>query len=423
MKLETKYLRYLTPEDWRVLEAIDVGSRNHEIVPTPLIEKFANLRSGKGETNRCISDLAKISLISKVRNAKYDGYRLTYNGLDYLALHSMIKNHTFKELITTIGVGKESDIYSALGPNDEPRVLKIHRLGRVSFRSVKNKRDYLRNKHAQSWMYLSKLSAEREWSFMTALHENGFSVPIPYDYTSHCVLMEKVDGFTMKVLREYRYYKRLYNQLMQFIVRLAQYGMIHGDFNEYNIMIKNDGTWDPKKGCGFVVIDFPQCVSIEHPDASFYFQRDVECIRRFFKRRFKYVPKEKDGKRGDNDGWGDNFKHAYPVFERDVQRKSDLDLQVKASGYRSKLNAKDRDLSGAIASMSKDHVESESEDEDEDDNEDDSENVDDEQEVEAQDNNKDDSNDESSENEKIIEALSSGQKLKKDALGNYILDN
>lgn len=31
----------------------------------------------------------------------------------------------------------------------------------------------------------------------------------------------------------------LYDQLMKLIVRLARYGLIHGDFNEYNLMLTN----------------------------------------------------------------------------------------------------------------------------------------------------------------------------------------
>jgi len=45
--------------------------------------------------------------------------------------------------------------------NEEGEVLalKLHRLGRTSFRAVKNKRDYLRSRTSFSWLYLSRLSA------------------------------------------------------------------------------------------------------------------------------------------------------------------------------------------------------------------------------------------------------------------------
>ena len=45
-------------------------------------------------------------------------------------------------------------------------------------------------------------------------------------------------------------YFQVYTRLMQLIVRLAQMGLIHGDFNEFNIII------DEKEK--ITVIDLPQ---------------------------------------------------------------------------------------------------------------------------------------------------------------------
>lgn len=57
------------------------------------------------------------------------------------------------------------DIY-IVGGEEEDRVLKIHRLGRISFRNVKQTRDYLKNRKCSNWLYLSRLSALKEYSFM-----------------------------------------------------------------------------------------------------------------------------------------------------------------------------------------------------------------------------------------------------------------
>ena len=53
------------------------------------------------------------------------------------------------------------------------------------------------------------------------------------------------------------------------------------------------------------LIDFPQMVSTYHPNASWYFDRDVECMRVFFSRRFGFeaaaLPKlATDGVRSDD---------------------------------------------------------------------------------------------------------------------------
>ena len=47
---------------------------------------------------------------------------------------------------------------------------------------------------------------------------------------------------------------------MDLIVRLANHGLIHGDFNEFNLMIGDDGS--------VTMYDFPQMVSTSHPNAQ-----------------------------------------------------------------------------------------------------------------------------------------------------------
>jgi len=71
-----------------------------------------------------------------------------------------------------IGVGKESDIYVVADETGKQRVLKIHRLGRISFRSVKKNRDYLRNRNSASWMYMSRLAAIKEHAFMKVCYRS-----------------------------------------------------------------------------------------------------------------------------------------------------------------------------------------------------------------------------------------------------------
>jgi RIO kinase 2 len=85
-------------------------------------------------------------LIARLCNAKYDGYRLIYGGLDYLALHAHNNQSAVYSVGNQIGVGKESDIFVVASPTGRQLVLKIYRLGRISFRTIKANRDYLRNR-------------------------------------------------------------------------------------------------------------------------------------------------------------------------------------------------------------------------------------------------------------------------------------
>ncbi|KAI0361224.1 RIO1-domain-containing protein [Trametes cingulata] len=313
MKLDATDLRYVTSDEFRVLTAVEMGSKNHEVVPTVLIVKISGLRNGG--VNKLLGSLAKRNLVSRVQNSRYDGYRLTYGGYDFLAMRAMSKRDSVYSVGNQIGVGKESDIYIVADKDGQELVLKLHRLGRISFRAIKSKRDYMGKRKSASWMYMSRLAAEKEYAFMKVLYEHDFPVPRPVDQARHCILMEFIDAYPLRQVADIPSPGALYSELMDLIVRFARAGLIHGDFNEFNILIRRD-TGKP------VVIDFPQMVSTSHKNAEWYFNRDVECIRRFFRRRFRYE------------------SSIYPRFRTIKSEKSDdgseewhLDLVVAASGW------------------------------------------------------------------------------------------
>lgn len=158
----------MTKEDFRVLTAVEMGMKNHELVPAPLIQSIAKLK--RANTFKIIQNLLKHKLILH-KNTKFDGYALNYQGYDYLALRVFMKRGLITKLKSKFGVGKESDIYLCETPSGENIILKLERLGRTSFRAVRNKRDYLKNRTSYNWFYLSRLAAVKEYAFMKALHE------------------------------------------------------------------------------------------------------------------------------------------------------------------------------------------------------------------------------------------------------------
>lgn len=331
-------------------------------MPTPLIEKLSRLRGGPSGVHRSISTLAKVGLIARVKEAKYDGYRLTYGGLDYLALHTHASRKDVYSVGNRIGVGKESDIMVVADHSGKQCVLKIHRLGRISFRTVKSNRDYLKNRAAQSWMYLSRLAAMKEYAFMKALHEEGFPVPSPIAQSRHTIVMSLIDAFPLRQISEVPDPASLYAELISLILRLASHGLIHGDYNEFNILIKEikttaeDGTESIKLEP--VIIDFPQMVSMEHVNAEMYFDRDVNCIKRFFLRRFHFTPTQP----------GPFFKDAKKTVGKNGLTR--LDATVQASGFTKKML---KDLEAAFKKKETEKEEGQEgaeDDEDEDDDED-----------------------------------------------------
>lgn len=142
---------------------------------------------------------------------------------------------------------------------------------------------------------------------------------------------------------------------MQLIVRLAAVGLIHGDFNEFNLMLSPSGH--------VTVIDFPQMISTDHtkakmcakcvrcraqsvgrslfclppsmvslpPSPNRYFDRDVRCVREFIQRRFGFIA------------------DAAPTMD-DVTRTELLDHEVGAYGFNQDTrDAFERELGDGLA--------------------------------------------------------------------------
>jgi len=357
-------MQYLTKEDYRVLTAVEMGSRNHEIVPVSLIANIAKLRYGG--VNRFLTTLCDNRLL--FHNVKtYDGFKLTQLGYDVLALHTLFKRGKICSVSNQIGVGKESDIFLAQTPEGEDVVLKFHRLGRTSFRAVKNKRAYLGKRTTTSWLYMSRLAALKEYAFMKALYTHGFPTPVPIDQNRHVILMSLVKGRPMCQLRTgmIKQPEKVFDQCVSSIVRLAEHGLIHCDFNEFNLLLKlsdqssdleeeqnnnknnhedhntnnnnnsqknnedknkddedeeDEEDEDDDNDEQVIIIDFPQMISVHHPNAQFYFERDINGVVRFFQKKIKFIPDEE----------------SIPKFEdilKTISEKPQIDEIVRASGF------------------------------------------------------------------------------------------
>ncbi|NXX83309.1 RIOK2 kinase, partial [Urocolius indicus] len=311
-KLNVVMLRYLSREHFRVLTAVEMGMKNHEIVPASLTASIASLKHGG--CNKVLRELVKHKLLAYERTKTVQGYRLTNAGYDFLALKTLSSRQVISSVGNQMGVGKESDIYIVANEEEKQFALKLHRLGRTSFRSLKNKRDYHKHRHKMSWLYLSRLAAMKEFAYMKALHDRRFPVPKPVDYNRHAVVMELIDGYPLCQVHHVEDPAAVYSELMDLIVKLANHGLIHGDFNEFNLILDNDDH--------VTMIDFPQMISTSHTNAEWYFDRDVNCIKEFFKKRFSYE------------------SELFPTF-KDVRKECSLDKEIAASGYTKEMQEDD----------------------------------------------------------------------------------
>ena len=77
----------MSNDEFRVLTAIEMGMKNHELVPVELINAISGLKHGGAY--KFIRELLKHKLVHH-DNSKYDAYRLTPLGYDYLAIKAFV---------------------------------------------------------------------------------------------------------------------------------------------------------------------------------------------------------------------------------------------------------------------------------------------------------------------------------------------
>ena len=272
----------LTPDDFKVLHAIEKRLKTHEFVPIEIIERDTKLPLHRLE--RSLYHLNKLKLVRRM-NANVLGYRLTILAYDVLAIHSLMKRGVLAALGDKIGVGKESDVYLGIAPGGTKLAVKFHRVGRKSFRHVVRNRPY---KIEESWLLQSKVSAAREFAALKELYPLGAKVPEPVDRSRHVVVTKLIEG-AVELYRKPELsdpLKALGDVLETIEIAYKEAGLVHGDLSEYNIIVVPESS-------EAYIIDWPQYVERDHPLAEKLLRRDVEYVVRFFRKTYN-IPLETD---------------------------------------------------------------------------------------------------------------------------------
>ena len=268
--------RDLQPEDLRVLMGIELAMEHYEFAPFDQVVKYANLP--RREVSFRLDRLDRLQLAIKVSKSflGYDGYAVNYSGYDCLALNALVKSNVLEAIGKPLGVGKEADVYEALSPKSERIVVKFHRLGRTSFRQTRRARGYVAERRHISWLYQSRLAAEREYEAMQRIYPHRVSIPKPIARNRHVVVMGLIEGTELRYA-EIEEPLPIFKEIIANIRRAYLHAeTIHADLSEFNILIKPDR--------GILIIDWPQAVIEDHPDAERLLARDVENIVHFFQK-------------------------------------------------------------------------------------------------------------------------------------------
>jgi len=235
--------------------------------------------------------LNRLKMIEIKNFEKEIGCKILQKGLDTLAIWNFKKHGIVREVLTKIGEGKESVIYSAISPSNEYLVLKFHRYYAAEFEKIKKSLAYsaikLRGEELRIEDYkidIPKAKAQVEFHVMKKLWEKDFKVPKPIDLDRHVVAMEMIydfPGIPSKLLKDVILEdpQGMKEEIVNEYLNIVEKGrIIHGDFSEFNVMVKQDGN--------FFIIDWPQAVPTSYEFAEKLKERDLNNILNFFKKKY-----------------------------------------------------------------------------------------------------------------------------------------
>ncbi|MCY4731643.1 serine protein kinase RIO [Natronomonas gomsonensis] len=197
------------------------------------------------------------------------------------ALYKLVQDGYIDAFGGPISTGKEANVYTALAPDGEVAV-KVYRINASDFRQM---RDYLdgdprfegigsdKKKVVVAW-------TKKEFANLSRARAAGVRVPEPLAVERNVLVMEYLGGEDDRAKRLNEVHvenpETAYEVVREYTRRLYRAGLVHGDLSEYNIVV-HDGE--------LCLLDLGQAVTVHHPNAQEFLERDCHNVAAFFRRQ------------------------------------------------------------------------------------------------------------------------------------------
>ena len=197
------------------------------------------------------------------------------------ALYKLVQDGYIDAFGGPISTGKEANVYTALAPDGEVAV-KVYRINASDFRQM---RDYLdgdprfegigsdKKKVVVAW-------TKKEYANLMRAQKAGVRVPEPLAVERNVLVMEYLGGDDDRAKRlsevNVENPETAYEVVQEYTRRLYRAGLVHGDLSEYNIVV-HDGE--------LCLLDLGQAVTVHHPNAQEFLERDCHNVAAFFRRQ------------------------------------------------------------------------------------------------------------------------------------------
>ena len=205
-----------------------------------------------------------------------------FDDATYAALYKLVQDGHIVAFGGPISTGKEANVYTALGPDETEVAVKVYRINASDFTDM---RGYLdgdprfrgigsdKKKVVLAWV-------RKEFANLERAKQAGVRVPDPTAVQRNVLVMEYLGTEAGRAKRlsevDIENPETAFEVVREYMRRLHDAGLVHGDLSEYNVVF-HEGQ--------LVVLDLGQAVTVHHPNAREFFERDCENVAAFFGRQ------------------------------------------------------------------------------------------------------------------------------------------
>jgi RIO kinase 1 len=204
-----------------------------------------------------------------------------FDDATYGALYKLVQDGHIDAFGGPISTGKEANVYTALSGDHEVAV-KVYRINASDFKDM---RGYLDGDPRFEGIGSDKKKVVTAWvrkesSNLKRARRAGVRTPEPIAVERNVLVMEYLgtDEGRAKRLSEVHIENpdTAYEVVKEYLRRLYDAGLVHGDLSEYNIVFHEGQLY---------IIDLGQAVTIHHPNADDFLERDCRNVANFFARQ------------------------------------------------------------------------------------------------------------------------------------------
>jgi len=205
-----------------------------------------------------------------------------FDDATFAAIYKLVQDGYIEAFGGPISTGKEANVYEALGDDDRDVAVKIYRINASNFQEM---RAYLEGDPRFEGIGSDKKKVvlawtKKEFANLRRARTAGVRVPEPIAVERNVLVMELVGLVEDRARRlaevNVENPETAFEVVREYMRRLYGAGLVHGDLSEYNLII-HDGE--------LVVIDMGQAVTVHHPNAEDFLQRDCRNVAAFFTRQ------------------------------------------------------------------------------------------------------------------------------------------